>query len=253
MPDEGKYLYCIIQESSHHTFGPIGISGRGDEVHTICYRDIACVISSSPMTQYVISRENLLAHEKVIEEVMQEYTVLPVRFCTIATSVDEIRSLLMRRYQEFKILLRSMDNKVELGLKAFWLDMDEIFREIGASDRTLKLFKEELQKRKDPSLHEKITLGKKAKNALERKKEIEREEIIQALRPICVDVRLNKTFGDNTVLNCAFLVDRTQEREFDDLVERLNERCKERLKFVYVGPAPPFNFVDLQIKWGSEE
>jgi len=254
MPDEGKYLYCLIEEASHRTFGPIGIGERGDEVHTLCYRDLACVISSTPMTKYVISRDNLMAHEKVIEDVMKEYTVLPVRFCTIATSIDEIRSLLMKRYQEFKNLLRAMDNKVELGLRVFWLNMDATFKEIGASDREVKLLKEKLEKkRKNPSLNERVTLGEKVKKVLKKKREAEADEIILTLKPKCTDLRLNETVGDNMVLNSAFLVDRMQEPEFDDLVDKLTQKHKDRLKFKYVGPAPPFNFVNLVIKWGAEE
>jgi len=252
MLDEGKYLYCILEELSYRTFGPIGIGGRDDEVHTLCYRDIACVISLTPMTKYVISRENLTAHQKVIEEVMKDYTVLPIRFCTIATSIDEVRSLLMKRYHEFKNLLRSMDNKVELGLKASWLSMDSIFKEIGVSDREVKLLKEKLQKERiNPSPDEMVILGEKVKNALEDEREAEAEEIIQTLKPRCIDLSLNKIVGDNMVLNCAFLVDRLQEREFDDLVNSLTDKYKDRLLFKYVGPTPPYNFVNLVIEWGQ--
>jgi len=252
MLDEGKYLYCIIEEPSHRTFGPNGIGKRGDEVHTLCHRDLACVISSTPMTKYVISRHNLMAHEKVIEEVMKDYTVLPVRFCTIASSIDEVRSLLMKRYQEFKNLLRSMDNKVELGLKVFWLNMDRIFKEIGASEREVKVLKEKLQK-KNASLNEKIALGEKVKKALDMRREADAEEILQVLKPKCIDLCLNETVGDNMILNSAFLVDKMQEREFDNLVDELTEKYKGSLKFKYVGPAPPFNFVNLVIRWGAEK
>jgi len=239
--DEGKYLYCVIDESQDRTFGPIGIGDRGDEVHTLGFRDLACVISSTPMTKYVISRENLIAHEKVIEEVMKDHTVLPVRFCTIATSAEEIRSLLMKRYQELKNLLRSMDNKVELGLKLFWQDMESIFKEIGST----------LSPPASPSLDEKVDLGKKVKKALERKKETEAEEILDVLRPKCINLRKSKIVTDAMVLNCAFLVDRGHEREFDDIIEDLSQKYKNRLKFKYVGPIAPFNFAELVIKWGG--
>ena len=32
---EGKYIYCIIASSEAQSFGPLGIGGRGDELHTI--------------------------------------------------------------------------------------------------------------------------------------------------------------------------------------------------------------------------
>jgi len=254
MFDEGKYLYCIIEEASHRIFGPIVIREKGNEVHTLCYRDLACIISSTPMTKYLINRNNLMAHEKVIEEVMKDYTVLPVRFGTIATSNDEVRSLLMKNYHKFKNLLRSMDNKEEIGLKAFWLDRDVIFKEIAASDREVRGLREELQKKgKSLSLDERVTLGEKVKNTLEKKKEAEAEEILQPLKSKSIDFCLNDPVGDTMVLNSAFLIDRTQEREFDDIVENLIEKYKDRIKFKYIGPSPPFNFVNLAIKWGLEE
>jgi hypothetical protein len=254
MFDEGKYLYCIIEEASHRIFSPIGIGEKGNEVHTLCYRDLACIISSTPMTKYLVNRNNLIAHERVIEEVMKDYTVLPIRFGTIATSNDEVRSLLMKNYHKFKNLLRSMDNKEEIGLKAFWLDRDVIFKEIAASDREVIGLRKELQKKdKGLSLDERVTLGEKVRDALEKKREAEAEEILGPLKSECIDFCLNEPVGDTMVLNSAFLIDRTQEREFDDIVEDLIEKYKDRLKFKYIGPSPPFNFINLVIKWGLEK
>ena len=75
---EGQYLYCIIGTGEARNFGPIGIGGRGDPVTTIAYRDLSTVVSSVPMSKYVVSKEIMLDHEKVIEAVMKDYTVLPV-------------------------------------------------------------------------------------------------------------------------------------------------------------------------------
>ena len=38
---EGKYIYCIIDSYRQQSFGPMGIGGRGDQLHTICFNDIA--------------------------------------------------------------------------------------------------------------------------------------------------------------------------------------------------------------------
>jgi len=253
--DEGKYLYCVINEDQERNFGPIGIGDRSDEVHTLGFRDLACVISSTPMTKYVISRENLLTHEKIIEETMKDYSsVLPVRFCTIAASAEEIRNLLMKRYHELKNLLRSMDNKVELGLKVFWQDTEGILKKIGGTHKEVKSLRERLTKNSASlSLEEKVGLGKKVKEILEKKREDETEEILNVLRPRCVNFRKNKTVGDDMVLNCAFLIDRAHEMEFDDYIEDLSQKYKDKLKFKYVGPIAPFNFAELVIQWGHEE
>ena len=250
MVNEGKYLYCVIKSNEGRNFGPIGIGKRGDVVATVGYNDISAVISNSPMTQYVINRENMTSHEKVIEEVMQDYTVLPVRFCTIAASAEEVRNLLRRRYPEFRGLLRDMDNKVEMGLKALWKDMNQIFREIAEEDREVRKLKKEAQgKSGQTKTSSKIALGKAVKKALEAKKDKEAAKILSTFKRTAIDLRTNDSFGDPMFLNTAFLIDRSREKEFDYLVEELVEKYMDRANFKYVGPAPPFNFVNIVVKW----
>ena len=250
MAKEGIYIYCIIGSNEGRTFGPIGIGQRGDSVSTIGFNDISAVISSSPMTKYVINRENMTTHEKVIEEVMKDYTVLPVRFCTIAASAEEVRNLLRRRHSEFKGLLRDMDNKVEMGLKAVWKDVSQVFHEIGEENREIrKLKKNARSKSRDGDLSQKISLGKAVKEALENQKADEARSVVKMFKRTAIDVKTNDVFGDSMFLNAAFLIDRTREKEFDFLVEDLGKEYDDRAKFKYVGPVPPFNFVNIVVKW----
>ena len=252
--NEGKYLYCVINESQSRNFGPIGIGNRGDDVYTLGFRDLACVISSTPMTKFVISRKNLIAHEKVIEKIMVEYNaVLPVRFCTVATSSEEIRNLLMKNYQALKNSLRSMDNKIELGLKVFWQNMEDVFKDIASTKKIIRLKEKLIKSSISVNTNEKVGLGKKVKDILEKKRDIEAENILEVLRPKCIEFRRNKIIGDKMILNCAFLIDKSHARDFDDHVEKLNKIYKDRLKLKYIGPIAPFNFVELDLKWGKQE
>jgi len=251
MTYENFYLYCIIQEPSFRSFGSLGMTNRENEVHTLNYKDISCVISPASIAEIKATKKNMLSHQKVIEEVIKNYTALPVRFGTIASSAEEVRNLMMKRYHEFKNLLRAMDNKVEMGLKTFWIDLNRVFKEIAQSDRNLSQLINNLQKKKKVSLNERIYTGKEAKKALNRKREDETQKIILPLKSQSVDYVKNEIFGDNMVFNYAFLIDRRREPDFDDLVENLSEKYKNRYKFKYIGPSPPYNFVNLLIKWGS--
>jgi len=251
MEQEGKYIYCIIGTKQERNFGPIGIGGRGDEVTTIGYGDLSMVVSNSPMTKYVVSRENMLTHERVIEEVMKEFTVLPVRFCTVATSADEIRNLLDRRYREFKNLLRDMDHKIELGVKGIWKNMEIIFKEIKEKDEGIKRLKENIQNPLREGFSNggraEVELGKLVEDALKRKKEKETDGIVKVLKRAAFDYRLNNTIGEEMFMNAAFLVNKGREKEFDNIMDDLSDKYKERIRFMYVGPLPPFNFVNVTI------
>jgi len=241
---EGQYLYCIIGTGEARNFGPIGIGGRGDPVTTIAYRDLSTVVSTVPMSKYVVSKEIMLDHEKVIEAVMKDYTVLPVRFYTVAPNAEEIRSLLRRRYQEFKKLLRELDNKVELGLKALWKDMDAIFKEIVEENEENKV----VAGSGEDVGQDKAAVSRRVKLALEEKKAKEREALLQPLRKACSGFCLNTTHGDDMIMNAAFLVDRGREKEFDSCVEELGVHYGDRIEFKYVGPVPPYSFVNIVVK-----
>ena len=249
MEKEGKYIYCIIGTKQERNFGPIGMGGRGDEVLTISYDDLSMVVSNSPMGKLEVSRQNLLVHEKVIEEVMKEFdSVLPVRFGTIASGADEIRNLLDRRYREFKTALRDMDHKIELGVKGIWKNMKVIFGEIVEENKEIKKAKEKLQNDKGKkNIQAKMEVGKMVAQALEKKKEKEAARIVDALRRTAVNYKLNKAIGDDMFINAAFLVDKGREKEFDNIMDDLSEEYKNRVKFMYAGPLPVFNFVNIVI------
>ncbi len=249
MEKEGKYIYCIIGTKQERNFGPIGIGGRGDEVLTIGYDDLSMVVSSYPMTKFIVSRENMLAHMRVIEKVMNEFdSVLPVRFGTVASNADEIRNFLDRRLREFRSLLRNMDHKVELGVKGSWKNMKVIFEEIVEENREIKKVKEKIQNEiGKKNIQSKTEVGKMVEEALKKKKEREAEKIVDALRRTAFEYKLNKIIGDEMFMNAAFLVDKGWEKEFDNIIEDLSERYRDRVKFVYAGPVPVFNFVNIVI------
>ena len=245
---EGKYIYCIIASNEARSFGPLGIGGRADELYTVCFNGLAACVSNSPIIKYSCLRDNMLAHEMAIEEVMKEFdSVLPVRFGTIASGADEVRNLLHRRCREFKGALRDMDHKIELGVKGVWEDMEVIFDEIVRENETIRKLKETLDEQDGRDTQAKIDVGQLVKKELDRKKDVQAEEIADRLRRTSYQYKLNKTIGDEMFVNAAFLIDRGREKEFDNIMGDLGDEYEGRLKFAYSGPLPVFNFVDIVI------
>ncbi len=256
MEKEGKYIYCIIGTKQERNFGPIGVGGRGDEVLTVGYDDLCMVVSNHPMTRFTVDRENMLAHEKVIEKVMTEFdSVLPVRFGTVASSTDEIRNLLDRRYREFRNSLKYMDHKLELGVKGIWKDMGVIFREIREENKDIELLKEKMrndsgnsaENELSVSLQAKVKVGKMVQQALVKKKKEEAERLIDELRRSACDYKCNATGSDDMFVNAVFLIDKGHEKEFDNIMDDLSEKYNERIHFIYSGPLPVFNFTNIAI------
>jgi predicted nuclease with TOPRIM domain len=173
--------------------------------------------------------------------------VLPVRFGTVASNADEVRNLLDRRYREFKNLLRDMDHKIELGVKGIWKNIGVIFKEIIKENKEIKKARDKISNLKSQISNLKIEVGKMVEQALVKKKEKEAEKVVDALRRTVFDCKLNKTIADNMFMNAAFLVDKGREKEFDNIMDDLDDKYKARIKFIYAGPLPVFNFVNIVI------
>lgn len=254
MEKEGKYIYCVISAPQERTFRAAAIGG-GAGVFTCGCGDLSMVVSGCPLSKIAVSRDNLLVHQRVIEEVMTEFdSVLPVRFGAIAASVDEIRGLLAGRYGEFRNALREMDHKVELGVKGAWKNMDALFRELVNGNKAIKQAREAiLRGRPGKNIAAKMEAGRLLAAALARKKEAEAAQIVDALRRTAFDYKANRTAGDAMFVNAAFLVDKGRGKEFDNIMEELSEAHKDRVKFAYTGPLPVFNFVNLAISQAEWE
>ena len=248
---EGKYIYCIIASKEAESFGPMGIGGRGDEMSAIVYDDIAAVVSNSPIISYSVSRENMLAHEKAIEEVMKKYTVLPVRFCTIAQDADKVKKILEKEHDKFTEVLKNMEGKKELGLKAIFKE-EVIYKEIVEKYEDIKKLKKALSSEPPAKTYYlRVEVGRKVEAALQEQKDIYKEEILNTLSPLAQDTKVNTTYGELMIISAAFLVENAKEAEFDQNVQALGDKYGDKIKFKYVGTLPPFNFVNLVIETGK--
>jgi hypothetical protein len=250
MQRDGKYIYCIIASDYDYNFGPIGVGGRGDLVTTIGFEGLCMVVSDHSLNDVMVNPENILAHQKVIEEVMKEFnSILPLGFGNIAATPDEIRNLLNRMYREFTELLRTFENKVEINVKCTWKNMDCIFKEIDEENGAFIKIKEDVKKELDVSRKEKkiAEAGRMVEKELNEKKEKEAESILDMFKKATFEYKHNKTTGDAMFFNTAFLINSGREREIDNIMSDMGEKYKDRIDFSYTSPMPIFNFIDLKI------
>jgi len=92
-------------------------------------------------------------------------------------------------------------------------------------------------------------LGEMVKKALDQKREREAAGLLASLRPLAYRTQESAIVVDRMIVNAAFLVARSREEEFDRAVRRLDEDLGQRIIFKYVGPVPPYNFVNIVVNW----
>jgi len=268
---EGKYLYCLIDLSKTKrfpllsklekfwpfsklknlgkpkTFGPLGIGGRGDVLHTICHNDIALVVSDSPVKRYVTTTENVFAHEVSIEAAMKLYTVLPIRFDTIAKNGEVAKRILEKEYETFANLLKDVEGKKELGVKAIFKER-VIYKDILEKYDNIRILKEKIAAIPLVKTYNlRIKVGRMVEAALKKEKELYKQKFLSALSPLAEKVKVNEPYGERTFLNGAFFVNEDKESVFSQKIDELDLKYGDKVKMKYVIVVPPFNFVSLKI------
>ncbi|MBI5956552.1 MAG: GvpL/GvpF family gas vesicle protein, partial [Chloroflexi bacterium] len=86
-------------------------------------------------------------------------------------------------------------------------------------------------------------------SAIWKKRDEDAGRILVHLRPLAYQTQANKVVTDRMVLNAAFLVEKARQPEFDAAVRLLDEEMGKRFIFKYVGPVPPYNFVNIVVTW----
>ena len=247
---EGVYVYCIIESGETRTFGPIGIGARGDDVYTVHHRDLAAVVSKSPLLVYDPTRDNALTHEHVQEVVMNDhgFTPVPMSFGTMFKTEGDTVEFLKDTYDALRDVMKKMKDKLEFGLKVNW-DREEVLSEIERENEEISRLKSEIQTNTQSSTYfARMQLGRLVEQALADKSDAFVRDIYDHLRDAAIASRTSKVIGEKMIMNAAFLVARDKSDDFDAKVHEIGKRYEGKLSFRYTGPWPPYNFVTIRLQ-----
>jgi hypothetical protein len=233
----------------------LAVSGIGGKpVRAVSYSDLAAIVSDSPFDSYDVTRENLTAHEQVLEKVMERSDVLPVSFGTVAEDDQAVQQLLLAAVSDdLHQALDQVHGRVELGVKTLW-QKDRLLAELAAEDETIGALRDEIAGSTPEETYDQRTqLGELIAAGIERKRNQDAEAVLNPLQPLAVDSRVNNILTDLMVLNASFLVDKPQIPAFEAQLDALRQAQEGRLIFQYSGQLPPYTFVSIAVgKEGQE-
>jgi hypothetical protein len=257
----GKYIYGIIPRRSlsrakSRDSGQVNSNGEGlfgGWVYTIPYRDISAVVSDSEIVDYTHVLKDALArqlvtHQKVIEEIMPEHIIIPMRLGTFASDEKEVRDILNKGYRVIKEVLGKIKDKIEIDVVATWSNFASALKEVG-EEKEIKEFKERLLANpKGITVDDKLKVGVMVKKALDERRQKYAFQIQNALKTVSQAFKVHEVMDDKMVINTAFFINKAKQKDFDRKVEELNTNFAEELDFRCVGPLPPYSFHTLEVK-----
>jgi hypothetical protein len=235
------YLYGII-DSIEQIHEPVsGIENSC--VYNIPYCDIGTVVSEiSGLTRQTIE-DDVLKHEAVIEKLMADFTILPVRFQTVINDRNSLLSIMQSFYQDFTDNLERLHNKLEFGIKVIW----------PAEKMKEKIIKN-LKSGRQEDFEPEISQGRKFMTETFQKYKIDKEfrqvaekyiNIIDScLSRFAAEKKVRKLKTDKLLLDAVYLVEKLLVSNFKEEFERLKNDQPD-FKYLFSGPWPAYNFVIL--------
>ncbi len=247
-----KYIYGVIKTSQPSTFGQSLLPSSPEEVYTVVQRGLAGVVSNYNGSDFAsLSKVDklhcLMAHQGIIERVMKDYSILPVKFGTVVEGEDEIRRLLEQGYNKFAQTLDRMDGLMEIEVAATW-DLKKVLEEIGNEAEIRQLKHSMAGKSTMEILEMQINAGKLVKESLDRRREGYHGQMMQSLAGTALDIQPNALVADEMVMNVAFLIQRERQEDFDTQVRRIDEAFNDQINFRVIGPLPPYSFSTVEIR-----
>lgn len=113
------YAYCVVKSDARQSKSIRGLADS--EVYSIGAGEVAVIVSDFDGDAMPVSRDNILAHQKVVRSLLERSTPLPFRFGTVVTKAA-LTSYLEARHDALLRKLTSVDGCVEMGVKVIWQD-----------------------------------------------------------------------------------------------------------------------------------
>jgi hypothetical protein len=238
-----EYVYGIVGESMK---APAVRGIAGAPIRLIAGNGAAALVSDLEPDKLGLGREEVLAHARVLEEALSQGTVLPMRFGIVMESPDEVRDRLLDRHApRLRAQLDELAGKVEINIRALY-EEEPVMREIVREDPEVASLRRALRdESEDATYYARIRLGELVAAALERKRQVDAQTLLEALRAFSLAVEVGEPNHERVVLSASFLVERSRLADFDDVLDGLADAQAGRMRFKYTGPLPPHSFVDL--------
>jgi hypothetical protein len=251
------YLYAIIPTGDQVIFNVAGVDDDRDEVYSVPHRDLAAVVSASPLADYRgLKRDQavryLVAHQRVVEAVMKDFPLLPVKFGTVLPNEARVHRLLAQGEALFRTTLGRFAGRMQMEVVVLW-NLQEVFREISQEEPIAGLKAQVAVRPPEETVDERVAIGQMVQASLEQRRAALRDHLLPPLREVALDLVANPLMDDSMVTNVALLVDEAGRGALDQRLKLLDEEFGSRLRFRCVGPLPPYSFATVEVQVPSFE
>lgn len=186
--------------------------------------------------------EDAVKHVKVLETVMRQSAVIPIKFGTVTQSLEELKKLIMTQANLLKKELQRLDGKYEVGVKAYWRK-EAVLKELKHrfKDHANLIARAQL----DPQTA--LELGQRVEAIVNEFREKMENKVHSYLSAVTTENTTGEMMSPEMLYNGSFLVNSAQDELLKQRVENTALKYPEMVEFHYTTQLPPYNFVKINL------
>ncbi|MFG2503017.1 GvpL/GvpF family gas vesicle protein [Streptomyces sp. NPDC048441] len=235
------YVYGVTARS--HPSLPEGMNGVGKPARSVRILEegeLAAIVSDAPEGLRA-KRNDLLAHQNVLNEAGAAGPVLPMRFGNVAPDDTAVTSVLAERAEHYRERLSTLAGKVEYNVKASHDEQGALHR-VMADTPELQTLVEANRQAGGGSYEQKLQLGEMVVAALQNREAEDAVQLHRTLEPTAHAVSVGPE-STGWLANLSFLVERDAAGVFLAAVEEAR-KANPHVELRVNGPLPPYSFVE---------
>lgn len=270
MIEHAYYVYAVaraVDNRAPYPLPPEGVVPLAP-VYGLAHRALLAVISPVPLAEFEPSalKANLrntdwaqacvLAHQRVLAALLDDYTFVPLKFCTLYHSEAAVQEMLARYYAALDAALQRLEGAAEWGVK-LCCDDGALTAWVEASSDVLRTQREAIAR---ASAGAGYFLRKKLEQAALAEAErvaascthVSHRRLAECARDVVINpVQSPQEHGhrEEMILNGAYLVDDGRWGAFQATLATLEDAyASQGFRYELTGPWPPYNFARLELE-----
>jgi hypothetical protein len=217
------YLYAI---SGAPEASAAGEGLQAQPLRSVTAAGLAAVVSDHDGDRPAATEAQLWAHERVVEELMADRTLLPMRFGSLLPDDPAVQAFLRDRRDELEAALGHVAGAIELGVRVAWSDAGGQSGDPGVAAGSGAAY-----------LMGRLDCRRRARDLADR--------VDASLAGLARARRTRVLARPNLPFSGAYLVDRERQAAFRERVGALGAEVEDA-EIVCTGPWPPYGFTAIK-------
>jgi hypothetical protein len=258
---DALWAYCVLPAGDPVPADTGGVDGG--RLERVAAGDLAAIVSRVPLADFGAAplRENLndlpwlervaRAHEAVLDAMLGQSTIVPLRLCTIYESEQSVQEMLEREHDSLTHALEALAGRQEWGVKLL-VDGDRLAEEARSRSTEASALEDELGARTGGGAY---MLRRRLERHVRDVVDLLAAEVAEQVHAQVEDLTSDAVVlppqnpelsghEGRMLLNGAYLVDAERVDGLRELVAELEERHQALgARIELTGPWPPYNFL----------